>query len=70
VRLDGARGFIAKLFATRRPNTALDRYRALKTFFRWAVTEEENKASPMEKKVEARRDSKHYISQVFTTSRL
>jgi site-specific recombinase XerD len=40
--------FIAETLATRKPNTALSRYNALRVFFKWAVEEGEIRTSPME----------------------
>jgi len=45
---DDVRGFIQHVLAVNKPYTALNRYRSLKTFFRWAVAEEELETSPME----------------------
>jgi len=41
--------FIAALYATRSPGTAHNRYRALKTFFRWLVEEGDLERSPMDR---------------------
>lgn len=40
-------GFIARLLEHYKPNTAANRYRALRTFFKWAVEEGELEESPM-----------------------
>lgn len=46
---DGVQGFILHLLETRSPATALNRYKALQQFFKWAESEGEIEPNPMAK---------------------
>jgi site-specific recombinase XerD len=49
IKREHVEAFISHLLATRKPNTAANRYRGLQSFFKWLVDEGEVKVSPMEK---------------------